>query len=79
MDSQLSGFTMSYFDGAAEHMLYDNAGVEHGTGTFEIPVHPAVIATAIIIRRAGTLTLCEVEVYEGQYLSSYTSIGSAPL
>lgn len=67
VDNQLTGFQMSNFDGVTETTFYDNSGVEYGTGIFEISINPTVTASAIIIRRADILTLCEVEVYGSKY------------
>ena len=64
-DSQLSGFEMFYDDGASEVLLYTNTG-DFGNGTFFITLEPPITANAIIIKRPVTITLCEVEVYQGK-------------
>ena len=57
---------MSYESGGTETQLYDNTGIPYGSGVFTIPINPPVAANAIIIRRTGTLTLCEVEIFGGE-------------
>ena len=66
MSTQLEGFTMLYESEGSETLLYDNTGIEYGTGVFTIPINPPVTTDAIIIRRTGTLTLCEVEIFGGK-------------
>ena len=66
--NQLQGFTISYGNGGSSTKLYDANGTAYGSGVFTIPINPPVIADAIIIRRLGTLTLCEVEIYGGKTL-----------
>ena len=56
---------MYYESEGSETQLYDNSGIEYGTGVFTIAIDPPVSANAIIIRRIGTLTLCEVEIFGG--------------
>ena len=60
---------MFYDNDGSETLLYDNTGVEYGTGVFTITINPPVITNAIIIRRTGILTLCELEIYgsKGEY------------
>ena len=57
---------MYSYDGQSETLLYDNTGIEYGSGVFTINIGPTVIANAVIIRRPVVLTLCEVEVYGGE-------------
>ena len=65
--SQLSEFRMYYDDGGSETLLYNNVGIEYGSGVFTIIVDPTITSNSIIIRRDDTLlTLCEVEVYGGK-------------
>ena len=60
------------FEGS-EKLLYDNLGVEYGTGVFTITIDPPVTANAIIVRRAGMITLCEVEILGGKKVQCFTS------
>ena len=62
---QLEGFIMFYEYEGSETQLYDNTGVSYGGGVFTIPIVPPVTANAIIIRKTGILTLCEVEINGG--------------
>ena len=71
MSTQLQDFTVSYESEESETQLYDNSGVEYGTGVFIIAINPPVSANAIIIRRIGTLTLCEVEIFGGNHIDQY--------
>ena len=57
---------MFYESGGSETQLYDNTGVAYGTGVFTVAINPPVSANAIVIRRTGTLTLCEVEIFGGK-------------
>ena len=63
---QLEGFIMFYEYEGSETQLYDNTGVSYGGGVFTIPIVPPVTANAIIIRKTGILTLCEVEINGGE-------------
>ena len=72
--NQLSDFQLYYDIVSPQTLLYDNSGVDYGTGIFTIPIVPVVTASAIIILRPDVLTLCEVQVY-GSKLS--VSVDSA--
>ena len=71
MSTQLQDFTLSYESEGSETQIYDNSGVEYGTGVFIIAINPPVSANAIVIRRIGTLTLCEVEIFGGNHIDQY--------
>ena len=64
---------MFYELDGSETLLYDNLGVEYGTGVFTITIDPPVTANAIIVRRAGMITLCEVEILGGKKVQCFTS------
>ena len=67
---------MFYESDGSETQLYDNTGVEYGTGVFTITINPPVTTNAIIVRRTGLITLCEVEIFGGEeMLSNYMFIG----
>ena len=70
--NQMEGFSVFYDNDGSETLLYNNIGVEYGTGVFTITINPPVITNAIIIRRTGILTLCEVEIFGSK--REYTKI-----
>lgn len=53
------------FDGAIEELIYDSTGVAYGEGIYTIPVIPPKTLRHIIVKRNGIISLCEVEVFEG--------------
>ena len=57
---------MFYENEGTETQLYDNTGVLYEQGVFTIPIYPPVTANAIIIRKTGIMTLCEVEIHGGE-------------
>ena len=67
-NTQMQDFRLFYDNGGSEVLLYDSTGIEYGQGVFTIPINPPVTTNAIIIRRDGTLTLCEVEIYGGMFI-----------
>ena len=72
---QLRDFQLYYDVVSPQTLLYDNTGVEYGTGVFTIPVVPVVTASAIIIVRPVLLTLCEVQVYGSKFRSCWPGLG----
>ena len=62
----MEGFTVFYDSEGSETLLYDNTGVNYGIGVFIITINPPVVTNAIIVRRTGILTLCEVEIFGGE-------------
>ena len=64
-NTQMQDFQMFYDKDGSEVLLFDQTGVDYGQGVFIIPINPPVTTNAIIIRRDGTLTLCEVEIFGG--------------
>ena len=64
---QLSDFQIYYDVISSQTLLYDNFGVNYGTGVFTIPIVPVITVSAIIILRPSVLTLCEVQVYGSKY------------
>ena len=65
---QLRDFQLYYDVVSPQTRLYDNSGIEYGTGVFTIPLVPVVTASAIIIVRPAVLTLCEVQVYGSKFI-----------
>ena len=65
---------MYYENEGTETQLYDNTGVPYGQGVFTIQINPPVTANAIIIRKTGIMTLCEVEIYGGESTQYHTKI-----
>lgn len=64
--TQLEGFVI-YADTDTGLAIYNNSGVEYGTGYFEIILEPEVRATSLIVQRpSGYITICEFEAYEGK-------------
>ena len=70
-NTQMQDFQMFYDDDGTEVLLFDQTGVDYGQGFFTIPINPPVTTSAIIIRRDGTLTLCEVEIFGGKITFYY--------
>ena len=71
--NQLEGFAV-HVDDANNPAVYDNTGVPYGNGTFEVIIEPEVSASSIVVTRnlaggaQGYITLCEVEVFAGNFV-----------
>jgi hypothetical protein len=70
---QLGNFIMYGQSGSTGDrvQLYNSTGVEYGDGIFRVDVNPEKNMSIIRIERPtqnGIITLCEVEVYEGNEL-----------
>ena len=69
---ELSGFRV-FFGSFLKQQLYSNVDKPYGDGIFRINVIPPLnISTITVTRNNNTvnvsLTICEVEVYEGKYI-----------
>ncbi|KAL4229451.1 hypothetical protein ACF0H5_012489 [Mactra antiquata] len=67
---QLPGFLLftQELDAGPEVLVYDSTGMPYGEGVYDIPIDPPVLASNVIVRRDGIITLCEVDVFGIPYI-----------